>query len=317
MRSLAVALVLLSTSAARADGTVGVVVTGEATMQAPLVAQLEGWLRAHGHRLLPSPLPPDAINSLVDCFVIEDQKCARDVVEKRSKAESLVFARVEVSPGDAGRDITLTAYWFVKGHNAIAERRVCERCSQDTLRGTADNVMTVLAGSTATSGRLKLTSDPAGMMVLFDNSAIGATPLERDVSAGEHTIILTHGGLTVGQRKLTIHAGEVAEITVPVHEPERVEVHERDDKVPRLGVGGVIVGGAAVVAGVVMIVKGGDDGSAPTYRDFRTPGYFVVSGGIAAAAVGGYLWWRGGQSGSAPVASISSGGAYLGWMRSF
>jgi hypothetical protein len=318
MRALLVAIAILtSTATARGDGSVGVVVTGDATMQAPLVAQLEGWLRAHGHTLMASPLPPDAINSLVDCFVIEDQRCARNVVERRSKSESLVYARVEVSPGDAGRDITLTAYWFVKGHNAIAERRICERCSQDTLRGTADTVMAALAGSAATSGRLKLMSDPPGMLVLFDNSAIGATPLERDVSAGEHTIILTHGGLKVGERKLTIHVGEIAEITVPVHEPERLAPSDRDDTLPKLGLGGVIAGGVAIVAGTVMIVEGGDKGTTRTYRDFRTPGYFVVSGGIVAAAVGGYLWWRGGHPSSAPVASISSQGAYLGWMRSF
>ena len=127
MRALLVLAVVASAHVAHADGnvTVGVVVNGEATMQAPLVAQVESWLRGHGHQLQPTPLPPDAINRLVDCLVLEDQKCARNLIEKRARTESLIFARVDVSAGDAGRDITLTAYWFVKGHNAAAERRVC------------------------------------------------------------------------------------------------------------------------------------------------------------------------------------------------
>ena len=62
------ALVLLFTAPARAgrsgSNDVGVVVVGEATMQPQLAAQLESWLRQHGHSLVPAPLPPDAINTM-------------------------------------------------------------------------------------------------------------------------------------------------------------------------------------------------------------------------------------------------------------
>ena len=135
-RLAALVVIVVTAGVAHADTSVGVVVNGEATMQAPLAAHLESWLRGHGHQVESSPLPPDAINRLADCLVLEDQGCALDLVEKRGRTESLVYARVEVSAGDAGRDIALTAYWFVKGHKGISERRVCERCNQDTLKGT-------------------------------------------------------------------------------------------------------------------------------------------------------------------------------------
>jgi hypothetical protein len=230
-----------------------------------------------------------------------------------------VFAKVEVSPGDAGRDITLTAYWFVKGHNGNSERRVCERCSQDTLKGTVDAVMSALASSVITSGRLRLSSDPAGMLVMLDNVSIGATPLERDTPAGEHTVTLIHGGLKVGERKVTLHAGEIAEIVIPVTQPETVVVDRpRPASLgPKLAVGGMIVGGAAIVAGTVMIVAGGDPGTSAKYRDFRTPGIGVGAFGVAATAAALYLWFRGDHGDSAPTASVSSHGAYLGWARSF
>jgi PEGA domain len=321
MRALITFAIVAAANAAYADGSIGVVVTGEATMQAPLAAQLEGWLRQHGHQLIASPLPPDAINTLVDCFVIEDQACARGVVEKRAKSDSLVFARVEVSPGDAGRDITLTAYWFVKGHNAIGERRVCERCSQETLKGTADTVMAALAGGASMAmGRLKLASDPPGMSVLLDNTPIGATPLERDLSSGDHTITLTHAGVKVGERKLTIHAGEVAEISMnakPAEEPVPEHPPEGGGSWRTVGIGGVAVGAATALAGAAMIVWGGDDGSKPTYTDYRTPGIGVAIGGAVIAGAGAYLWLRGGRSDSAPVATFGSGGGYVGWVHRF
>src|SRR5690242_12538281 len=101
MRTLLPALaIVLAAATAQADdrtksdgAAAGVVVTGEATLQPQLVAQLEGWLREHGHPLVSSALEPDAINTLIDCFVIEDQSCARSLVEKRSKAATIVFAR--------------------------------------------------------------------------------------------------------------------------------------------------------------------------------------------------------------------------------
>jgi hypothetical protein len=147
MRHLPVLLALvLASSTARADEA-GVVVTGEATLQPQLAAQLEGWLREHGRRLVASPLDPDAINTLIDCFVLGDESCARNVVDRASKSPTLIYARVEVSPNapDGSRDVTLVGYWLKKNSvHAIADRRLCERCTEKTLRGTADELMASL-----------------------------------------------------------------------------------------------------------------------------------------------------------------------------
>ena len=123
------------------------VVTGEATLQPQLAAQLEGWLRGHGHRLVASPLDPDAINTLIDCFVLNDESCARNVVDHASRSQTVVFARIEVRPLEDGtRDITLVAYWLHKNTmHAAADRRLCEHCNEKELRGIADDLMTSLA----------------------------------------------------------------------------------------------------------------------------------------------------------------------------
>src|SRR5688500_838697 len=119
MRVLALWVVLLFASPAYASGDVGVVVVGEVTMQPALAAHLDAWLRQHGHQLSPAPLPPDAINTLTDCFVMEDEACARKVVEKRARTQAVLFARVDlkIEDGQADRTVTLTAYWFDKGRD--------------------------------------------------------------------------------------------------------------------------------------------------------------------------------------------------------
>ncbi len=124
---------------------VGVVVTGEATVQPQLAGQLERWLHDHGREVVPGPLEPEAINTLIDCFVLEDLGCARGVVDKRSKSKAVVFARAETTQNkDGTRDIAVTGYWFQKDHDAIAERRICTKCNDQTLHATVDELMLAL-----------------------------------------------------------------------------------------------------------------------------------------------------------------------------
>jgi hypothetical protein len=124
---------------------VGVVVTGEATVQPQVAAQLERWLHDHGREVVPGPLEPEAINTLIDCFVLEDMGCARGVVDTRSKSRAVVFTRAETTQNSDGtRDIAITGYWFQKDHHAIAERRVCVKCNDSLLHATVDELMLAL-----------------------------------------------------------------------------------------------------------------------------------------------------------------------------
>ena len=145
MRSCFLLAFLLASTPAYAE-RVGVVVTGEATVQPLVYAQLETWLREHGHQVVPAPLEPEAISTLIDCFVLEDLGCARGVVDTRSRARVVIYARAEATQNDDGtRDIAVTGHWFQKNYDTIAERRMCERCSDQALQTTVDNVMLALA----------------------------------------------------------------------------------------------------------------------------------------------------------------------------
>jgi hypothetical protein len=150
----------MATGTARAD--IGVVVAGESTLVPQLTSQLQGWLKSRGHDVQPLSLEPDAVNTLIDCFVIEDLGCAHKVVELRAKTQTTVFARVDSAPNESGsRDITLVGYWMQKGHETISERRVCEQCTPDKLQSTADDLMLALAAEPPASSHVPAGSKPA------------------------------------------------------------------------------------------------------------------------------------------------------------
>jgi hypothetical protein len=141
---LAVLAILFATSTARAD--IGVVVTGEATLQPQLLSHLESWLKKRGYPVYSSALEPDAINTLIDCFVVEDLNCAKKVIEARAKSDTILYARVDVAPSENGkRDISIVGYWVAKGHDTMAERRVCHACTEKQMHGVVDDLMIVLA----------------------------------------------------------------------------------------------------------------------------------------------------------------------------
>jgi hypothetical protein len=250
---------LVTTSTAYAE-RVGVVVTGEATVQPQVVSQLERWLHDHGRQVVPGPLDPEAINTLIDCFVLEDLGCARGVVDTQSKSKAVVYTRVETTQNSDGtRDIAITGYWFQKNRDSLAERRVCQKCNDQTLHATVDELM------------LALVHEPP-------------PPREGELSAAV------------------------------------VEPSAEQSRMPAWAPLGIMVaGGATLLAGGIMIAIDEDLDPAgrqePNIRDTATGGVVLGIAGAAAVGVGYYLWRK--QQRSAPVAAVSSDGAYVGWAGRF
>jgi hypothetical protein len=315
MRTLALLIVIGLTSMAHAEN-VGVVVTGEATMQPQLVKQLESWLRKNGHELVPAPLPPEAVNTLVDCFVIEDEGCARGVIEKRSKSNAVVYARVDVAAaGDLEKTVTVLAYWFEKGKPAVAERRFCQRCTDATLATTADDVISALAkaGEKRGGATLQLTTTPSGATCAIDGKAVGPSPLDHVLTPGPHEITISHERHETETRFVTVKPGETTKLDVSL-----VAVNAGGKK-PLVPIAVMSAGGALFVTGVVLFAIDQDEGpDQPEFiRNTARPGIGIGLAGLAVAA-GGYFWFRAAsKQESAPVAAVSREGAYVGWISRF
>lgn len=257
MRTPIFVLASLVTSTAYAE-RVGVVVTGEATVQPQLAGQLERWLHDRGREVVPGPLEPEAINTLIDCFVLEDLGCARGVIDARSKSKAVVFARAESSQNaDGTRDVAVTGYWFQKNREVLAERRLCTKCNDDRLHATIDELMHAL----------------------------------------------------VHEPPLPLQGAQAAAIA-PTQEGNARRW---------LPMGLIAAGGTALLAGGIMIAIDEDvdpmGQQEPNIRDTATGGVVLGLAGAAALGAGIYLWRRDRQS--APVASVSGDGGYVGWAGRF
>lgn len=314
MRTLLILLLSISawTTSARAEGGVGVVVTGEATLQPQLAAQLEDWLRQRGNVLVPSPLPSEAINALIDCFVIEDLGCARKVVEQQSKSPQMVFAKVDLADASSGmRDVTITAYWFETGADPIAVRRSCASCTDQALRALTDELMTSLAGKgRAEIGQVTLSSSPAGARVLIDGAVVGVTPLTYSLPPGPHAITISLEGHADAARNVSVTKGETSTVAVDLapESPPR-------GKLPVVGLG---LGGAMLITGIVLYASSEEDtGDKFEYRETKALGIGVGIGGLAIVGISAYFLLRGDAGPEGPAVAIVPGGAYVGWGRQF
>jgi PEGA domain len=343
MRIIACALTLvIGLAHARAETGVGIVVAGEPTKQATVTSHLKAWLRDHGYAVVAAPFDGEASTTFVNCFVIEDMACARGVFEKRVHAATVIYARVELQ---AKGSLGLTVYWFVKDHDAAADKESCKKCNDTQLRKTIDAALkTLVKSSGLDKGRLVLSSTPDGVVVEIDTVRVGVTPIERDLEPGSHQIVLLQGGQQVGAKAVTIERGETAELTIPVVIPKdpvppkpitiektkivektKVVVVEKPQPPSRVLPGVIMFAGLATAAGGGVSIyygqkKGPDE---PWLYPKATRNGEILAGAGGALFVIGTIWFvaRSGtpqeKPPTAPAVTVTPGGATFGWAGVF
>jgi hypothetical protein len=251
---------------------------------------------------------------------MDDQGCARGVVEAQAKGDAVLFVQAMKSRSSSATVLIVT--WFIKGKEPVGMRRACEDCTHDLMISTLEQILGMVIGASAAQrGRLEVSSDPAGLTVLLDNENVGVTPLERDVAIGQHTVALMHRGQRVGEKVVKIHADVTAEIKIPVVIPEEKSPAGGGGSSPLLGGLVMGLGGAGLAAGIALYVTSEEDtGEKLYYRYTKTLGIGVAAGGAVMAGLGFWLWMRArgsDESSSAPVVSLTSQGGVIGWTGAF
>lgn len=305
--SFVFAALLLGAGTAEAGREVGVITFGDAATTGPLVRRVESWLRGHGHEIVANPLAAEAVILVRDCLIVDDQTCARDVIAQQARAESVLVARAE--PGAKG-EIALNLYWFVKAQPPVAERRVCEACTDERLATLADGMLGRLAAGRTDLGKLKLQTSPPGLTVRLDGAVIGVTPIERDLPPGEHRIVLERASAAVDRRTIQITTGETATIDVSLDDARRAS-RLLPLTLMAVGLGGVAAGATFYYYGTK---RGADE--MYIYDDTRALGGVIGAVGVGAIVAGVLLLRRSGEA-SRPVAAVTSEGGYVGWAGRF
>jgi tetratricopeptide (TPR) repeat protein len=183
---------------------------------------------------------------------------------------------------------------------------------------TADEA-TGAVPAASSPGRLKLRSVPEGAVVMLDGVKIGVTPIERELAAGAHSIVLVDNGMLVGERSVEVRPGAVVEVTIPI---ERRSAAPPPKRASRLAPALLWAGGGLALAGSGVAFYLGQQGGREhpedryIYRGATTTGYVLVGAGAAAIGAGVWFWVRGSRE-SAPIAAIGPDGSYLGWQGRF
>ncbi len=142
MRAPLLVATLVVGGVANADGSVGVVVTGDAQVQPSITAGINAWLQEHGRHVEAAALSVDAVNRLTDCFTLGDLTCAQKIVDGAA-SDAVVYTRVDAA---LGGDYQVATTWLAKGHTAVTKQSHCKKCNTDTLRITTDAMLYALAG---------------------------------------------------------------------------------------------------------------------------------------------------------------------------
>ena len=326
VRGVTILLILttLAMGQAWAETKVGVVVGGADGLRAQSERAVGSWLTGHGITRAGAPLNKDGINTLVNCLVLSDMRCARNVVEARATADDVVGILEQASGKGAKRSVQLSAYWIAKKHEVVSLQRTCDACTDAVLATTIDAMVADLAKLAPTmNGHVHVTSKPPGLAAMIDNQAVGTTPVDHAIAFGTHTVVISRDGHVVGEKQIDVSPGATLDVDIPVAAPVApvpprpvavapVEEHRSRAVVTLLG-----IGVAAIVTGAVLYAKGGPTGQSYMYRDLRPAGAITAGGGLVLAIIGTVLLVRHPSPSSAPDVALTSGGAIVGWTGSF
>lgn len=319
--AIALAILLGSMTSARAGSDVGVVVSGDSAVASQISTLVKTWLGGHGRVVVADAVSTAATVALAGCVASANFDCARQVVDEKTNASAIVYVQADVKRGT--QDLTLIVYWFEKGQPAGTSRRTCGTCGGAALPAAIDALMTDLTRATPTAtGHVKLRSSPSGAQITIDGKPVGVTPLDWDLSPGNHMISMRQGREQPRKRAIVVRAEATELVEMPLGEVAASGTREEHDNsllnhcLPLTLMGG---GAAAVIAGAVMIAIDQNNGPrAPTSVHNSAPAGAAISiGGAVLAGVGAYLWFRRPTATSSPMAAVSGDGAYVGWLGRF
>src|SRR5262245_60312099 len=282
-----IAFLVMTAHTALAGSGVGVIVAGEPTLQEKVRTDIQSWIERHGFSLDAVALTTEASNTLNNCFVIEDPACARGEFEHQSRADQLVYVRIELATDSGkGRKVGLAGYWLAKGRETVADRQACEPCTSVNLtRAVADMMKALLAASGLKMGRIRI-PDPVGLTAQLDGSNVGLTPVELDVKPGEHAIVLTRNGREVGHTSVKVATGEILTVPIATTEPPPYQPS-------RIAPGLLILAGAGTLITGAVFVYYGERNSVNDYLIYpNATKQGVIIGSVGGAAlVTGLIWW--------------------------
>jgi len=315
---LAVVLFTVGAPLAASAETAAVVVAGDPGKKAAVVDAIAPWLQTKGLNIVLDSVPDADVDRLVDCFLTDDQACARSVVSGAGVGK-FVFVMIQVSEDGP---VELTAWLFGGNGSALgSERRECPDCRVEKLTRTAEDLIATLWRPLETTAALHIESTPSGAAVSVDGEPVGTTPVDVPTTPGTHEVSVSLDGYDVATRSVDAAAGHPEDVAL------NLVVHRghptRARKLPWIVMG---AGAVAIVAGAVLIAADEDvpplNPNGPEqkhYFDSALGGVSLVAIGALAVGGGVYLWLRGRRetSDTGLVVGPTAHGGAIAWRGRF
>lgn len=205
-------------------------------------------------------------------------------------------------------------------------QRYCEHCADDRLTEAGANVARQLIDDLATrAGRtvVHFASEPTGADIILDGTKLGATEATYSTRPGKHTAMVQKAGYVSQVKEFIVEQGKTADVTFTLVRSEAIAVVQKPHAEPAAGsrsylLPAVAIGSGASLAtiGGLLIYRGLHGSDQYEYPRALPVGIPMSLVGLGAVGTGLYLLWRDNR-GSGPSATVTSGGALVGWSGRF
>ena len=297
--------------------TTAIVVAGDPGKKPIVVDAIAPWLEGKGQSVLLDSVPRDEVDKLVDCFLLDDAKCAVPIVAE-SGVGRFVFVMVEAGAND---DVTLTGWLFAGAGAPVAQdRKVCPACRVDALtKGAQDLIAALWRAGDPSGSTLRIATSPSGARVALDGAPSGFSPVELEVTPGDHTVTASKDGYDPISTQVAAQGGKIHPVELALERTARVRPGK--SRLPLI----VIGAGAALVIGGGILLALDEDNPAPgpnrpaTYTDTSVPALVLGGVGLATAGAGVYLMLRKPAVVEQPAAAstVAPGTVIVGWTGRF
>lgn len=348
---LLLALAVLTPLSAAADtGAVIVVGKSDAHAREVTAATVSAAVVKADWKLATKGLSEAETASVTRCFTREEpQRCILRLVQDKG-VQSLVYVSVDPDPNRGERGTKLTGRIITsKLDLVLIASRFCDHCTDDTLAGSARDLMKNLLDRVAlTTGRtvLSVKSSPTGARYTVDGSFVGVTDASIDVTPGPHTVTVELEGFQSYAQNVSATEGKTAEVNAPLRrlpkdeqtsspgvatdassdntgdnsEDARIDPPRRSRTAKPLLIGG----GVALAAGIVLVLVDDDSMSSPrgmaqreTFYNTAPLGLATIAGGAVLAGVGAYLYWKSPRSNATASIRPTPNGTMMTFSTSF
>jgi hypothetical protein len=271
----------------------------------------------------------DAVDAAVAC--LKDKVPWTCASPGLGGSDTLVIVQVDADRALGMPMTVVTAHVLSTGtQSESTASRYCEMCTDDALKRAAEELSKQLLQEAAERcGRTKLAirSRPDKAWLVLDGNVVGSTDATRATYPGRHSIALRHVGYKTAVKDVVAVDGKTLDVSIDL-EPDPTSIKALDDHdtsgsdhptlLPRLATG---IGGAAVLAGVILIAV---DGSADPhgrqqryYYDTAAVGVGTLAVGAVVGSAGLYFLLRSDAMSAPTVAPLPGGGAAIGWVGRF